>query len=245
MEVQREIVRILDNFSQLEAELEAELEARRKQYEFYRDRLLTFGVNDHQVNWSTLGQISIKVSSGATPKAGYEPYYSTGTIPWLRTNEVRFTDILDTEMRITERAVSETAASWIPKNCVIVAISGATAGRSAVNKIPLTTNQHCCNLQIDPTIANYQYVFHWTANSYQQLKAQGRGARADLNAQIIKNFPIPLPPLEEQERIIEILDKFDALVNDLSIGLPAELQARRKQYEYYRDQLLTFDELSA
>jgi type I restriction enzyme S subunit len=126
-----------------------------------------------------------------------------------------------------------------------VAISGATAGRSAINKIPLTTNQHCCNFQIDPTIANYQYVFYWVRSQYEQIKALGRGARGDLNARIIKDVRIPLPPLEEQERIVEILDSLDALVNDLSIGLPAELKARRQQYEYYRDKLLTFEERAA
>ncbi len=72
------------------------------------------------------------------------------------------------------------------------------------------------------------------------MKSLGQGARADLNSGIIKSFPIPIPPLREQERIVTILDKFDALVNDLSSGLPAEILARRQQYEYYRNRLLTF-----
>ena len=77
------------------------------------------------------------------------------------------------------------------------------------------------------------------------MKNLGEGSQNNLNARKIKNFPIPIPPLEEQQRIVNILDKFDALVNDLTSGLPAEIEARRKQYEYYRDQLLTFKELSA
>ncbi|NUQ11204.1 MAG: restriction endonuclease subunit S [Gemmatimonadaceae bacterium] len=179
------------------------------------------------------------MSSGGTPLATRPDYYG-GTIPWLRTQEVRYTDIYDTEVKITEKGLAESSAKWIPANCVIIAISGATAGRSAINRIPLTTNQHCCNLEIDSGKASYRYVFHWVSKEYERLKALGQGARSDLNAGLIKNFPIAVPSLEEQHRVVEILDKFDALVNDLSIGLPAELQARRKQYEYYRDRLLTF-----
>jgi type I restriction enzyme S subunit len=245
LEVQREIVRILDKFTALEAELEAaleaELEARRAQYEHYRTGVFAFSAED-EVRWSTLGEISTRVSSGATPKAGVPEYYDGGTIPWLRTGEVTFGEIWDTEVKITEAALNKTGTSWIAANCVIVAISGATAGRSAINKIPLTTNQHCCNFQIDGTQANYRYVFFWVASRYKELKALGRGARSDLNAKLIKDFPVPVPSLEEQRRIVAILDKFDALVNNLSIGLPAELAARRKQYEYYRDKLLTFKE---
>lgn len=172
-------------------------------------------------------------------------YYKGGTIPWLRTQEVRFVDIQDTEMRITEKALSETAAKRIPENCVIIAISGATAGRSAINKIPLTTNQHCCNFEIDQSQAEYRYVFHWVSSHYEDIKSMGRGARADLNASLIKGFKIPVPPLDEQRRIVDVLDRFDALVNDLSDGLPAEIRARRQQYETYRDQLLSFVEAAA
>jgi len=243
--VQRDIVRILDNFTELTAELTAELttelKARRKQYEYYRDLLLTF---DDEVEWRMLSEISINTYSGGTPRANHPEYYG-GDIPWLRTQEVRFVDIYDTEMRITPAALKNSAAKWIPKNCVIVAISGATAGRSAINKIPLTTNQHCCCLEINPEQANYRYVFHWISSQYEKIKSLGQGARSDLNSGIIKSFPIPIPPLEEQERIVSILDRFDALCNDLTSGLPAEIEARQKQYEYYRDKLLTFKEVTA
>ncbi|MCW4467271.1 restriction endonuclease subunit S [Glutamicibacter sp. MNS18] len=242
LEIQREIVRILDTFSKMEAELEAELEARKQQYEHYRASLLT---SVESAKWSTLGDICSRVSTGATPKAGKPEYYRDGTIPWLRTGEVTFGEVFDTEIKITDQALKETGTSWIKENCVIIAISGATAARSAINKIPLTTNQHCCNLQIDESLANYRFVFFWVSSKYEELKSLGRGARSDLNTKIIKNFPIPVPSLEEQARIVGILDKFDALVNDLSVGLPAELAARRQQYEYYRDKLLTFKELES
>ena len=125
-------------------------------------------------------------------------------------------------------------------HCVIVAISGATAGRSAVNNIPITTNQHCCNFKINDEVADYKYVFYWVKSQYEQIKGLGRGARTDLNADIIGSYPIPIPPLEVQQKIISILDGFDALTSDLTQGLPAEIAARKKQYEYYRDKLLTF-----
>lgn len=241
IEVQREIVHFLNQLTGLQTALNAELGARKTQYSHYLETLLTF---PEDVSWKTLDEISLKVSSGGTPLASRRDYYDGGEIPWLRTQEVRFVDINETAVKITDAALANSSTKWIPANCVIIAISGATAGRSAVNKIPLTTNQHCCNFQIDPAQANYQYVFYWVRSQYEQIKALGRGARADLNAGIIKNVKIPVPSLDEQERIVLILEKFDTLVNDTSIGLPAELAARRKQYEHYRDRLLTFEELA-
>jgi len=148
-------------------------------------------------------------------------------------------------MRITEKALSETSLKWVPENCVIVAISGATAGRVGINKIPLTTNQHCCCLEINGDIAMYRYVFHCLSESNAELLKLKQGARGDLSAGVIKRFKIPVPPLSEQERIVNILDRFDALTADITIGLPAEIEARRKQYEYYRDKLLTFKEINS
>ncbi len=231
--VQSEIVRILDNF--------AELTARKKQYEYYRDSLLTF---DDDVPMVPLNEISLSVCTGVTPRAGNPEYYNGGTIPWLRTQEVRFVDIWDTEMKVTERAMTETSLKWVPANSVIIAISGATAGRSAINRIPLVTNQHCCSFEVDRRKGLYRYVFHCVANGYWELLKLKQGARGDLNAGLIKRFTIPLPSLPEQARIVSILDKFDALTTDITAGLPAEIAARQKQYEYYRDKLLTFEEIA-
>lgn len=241
LEVQSEIVRILDNFT----ELTAELTARKKQYEFYRDKLLTFG--DVQggatgdVVWRTLGGICKKVVSGGTPQAGNPEYYG-GTIPWLRTQEVGWKDITDTAVKITEAGLNASSAKWIPENCVIVAMYGATAAKVAINKIPLTTNQACCNLEIDEKQALYRYVFHWLCKEYFSLKALGQGSQSNINAQTIKQYKIPVPSLEVQAKIVNVLDNFDAICSDLKIGLPAEIEARQKQYEFYRDKLLTFKE---
>jgi type I restriction enzyme, S subunit len=234
--VQNEIVRILDNFT--------ELTARKQQYEYYRYQLLTFSENDNKVRWMKLGEVCKKVSSGGTPLKSGEDYYG-GNIPWLRTQEVKFVNILQTENTITELGLKNSSAKWIPANCVIVAISGATAARCAINKVPLTTNQHCCNLEVDQSVVLYKYVFFWIVSQYEQLKALGQGARSDLNVGIIMQYGIPVPQINEQQRIVNILDRFDSLCNDITTGLPAEIEARRKQYEYYRDKLLTFKELGA
>lgn len=198
-----------------------------------------------EAEWRTLGDVTKKWYSGGTPTAGKPEYYEDGDIPWLRTQEVKFSDIESTEIKITQAALKNSAAKWIPANCVIVAISGATAGRSAINKIPLTTNQHCGCMEIDSTKALYRYVFHWVNFNYENIKSLGQGARGDLNSSIIKNFKLPIPcpnnpekSLAIQSEIVRILDTFTALTAELT----AELTARKKQYNYYRDQLLSFDE---
>ncbi|MGE2954966.1 restriction endonuclease subunit S [Klebsiella pneumoniae] len=243
--IQNEIVRILDKFTALTAELTAELTARKKQYNYYRDQLLSF--EEGEVEWKTLGDVTKKWYSGGTPTAGNPEYYDGGDIPWLRTQEVKFSDICETEVKITAAALKKTSAKWIPKNCVIIAISGATAGRSAINKIALTTNQHCGCLEIDSEKALYRYVFHWVSFNYENIKALGQGARGDLNSTIIKNFKLPIPyanepekSLAEQARIVAILDKFDSLTNSITEGLPREIELRQQQYEYYRDLLFSF-----
>lgn len=237
--VQEEIVRILDSFSSLEAELEAELEARRKQYAYYRNELLTF----ERVVTVCIQDICVRIRSGGTPSSKRHDYYD-GNVPWLRTQDIDFNVINQTSATISDEGLRNSAAQWIPANCVIVAMYGATAAKVAVNSIPLTTNQACCNLQIDETKADVRYVFHWLSNEYEHLKALGEGSQSNINAKKVKSYPISLPPLEEQRRIVSILDRFDKLTNDLSSGLPAEIEARRKQYEYYRDRLLSFDELA-
>lgn len=163
----------------------------------------------------------------------------------MRTQEVDWRDVYDTEIKISEEAVMNSSAKLIPANCVIVAMYGATAAKVCINKIPLTTNQACCNLEIDSDQAHYKYVYYWLCNSYEVLRAMGEGSQNNINSQKIKNFPIPVPPMEVQEKIVGILDRFETLVNDLSKGLPAEIEAVRERYEYYRNKLLTFKEIPA
>lgn len=240
IEVQHEIVRILDTFTELTSELtenlSKELTARKQQYSYYRDKMLTFA---NGVKQMTIADICRKVVSGGTPPVGNSDYYG-GSIPWLRTQEVDWKDITDTAIKITDEGLKNSSAKWIPANCVIVAMYGATAAKVAINKIPLTTNQACCNLEIDSDIALYRYVFHWLCKEYLSLKGLGQGSQSNINAQTVKQYKIPIPPLPVQQRIVTVLDNFDAICSDLNIGLPAEIEARKKQYEFYRDQLLTF-----
>jgi type I restriction enzyme S subunit len=100
-------------------------------------------------------------------------------------------------------------------------------------------------LVIDPAKANYRYVYYWLVDRYEELRSQGQGNRSDLNLSIVKAFPIALPSLEGQERVVTVLDEMNALTNDVSCGIPAEIDVRRKQFEYYRDKLMTFKERAA
>ena len=199
----------------------------------YLERLL----DGETVEWKTLGEICEKVCSGGTPLTSHSKYYE-GNIPWLRTQDIDWQEVHDTEIKITEEAIANSSAKLIPKNCVIVAMYGATAAKACINKIPLTTNQACCNLQIDEKQAHYKYAYYWICNEYERLRAQGEGSQSNLNAKKIKSYPIPVPPLRVQARIVDILDKF----TQLEAELEAELEARKKQYAYYRDQLLKFSQ---
>lgn len=242
LEIQKEIVRILDTFTELTteliAELTKELKARKQQYEYYRNNLLNFNELGGG-KWSSLEDVARKISSGGTPNTGVAEYYN-GNVPWLRTQEVDFCDIWDTGVKITESGLKNSSAKLIPVNCIIVAMYGATVGKIGINKIPMTTNQACANIELDDTIADYRYVFHFLSSQYEYIKSLGAGTQTNINAQIVKKIKIPIPPLEEQARIVSILDQFDTLTTSISEGLPKEIALRRKQYEYYRDLLLTF-----
>ena len=240
LEIQEKIVQILDKFTDYVTELTSELTSRKKQYSFYRDKLLSFEDEVYQVEWKTIQDISVKIVTGVTPKKSCEDYYLKGTIPWLRTNEVKFNTITTTEKYVTEKAVEETGLKWILPNSIIIAISGATAGRVAMNSIPLTTNQHCCSISVDERIVNYKYLYYWLVNQNRQILSLKQGARGDINMSMIKSLKIPVPSLEIQSRIVQVLDNFDTVCNDLNIGLPKEIELRQKQYEYFREKLLTF-----
>lgn len=143
-------------------------------------------------------------------------------------------------MKITEEGLKNSSAKWIPQNCVIVAMYGATVGRVGINKIPMTTNQACANIHPNESVVNYRYLYHFMSSKYEYIKSLGEGSQTNINARILKKILIPILPLSEQERIVAILDKFDTLTHSISEGLPREIELRKKQYEYYRDLLLSF-----
>ena len=161
-----------------------------------------------------IGDICKKVCSGGTPTSSNPDYYDGG-IPWLNTNEVNFCNIYSTNKTISEEGLNHSAAKYIPVNSIIVAMYGVTAGKCAVAKIPLTTNQACCNLVIDEEKAHYQYVYHFLKLQSDNLnKLANGGAQQNLNSIIIKKFKITLPSLDVQCRIASILSAYDNLIEN-------------------------------
>lgn len=187
-------------------------------------------------NWQKirLGDVCANVYSGGTPKSTNMEYYG-GNIPWLNTKEVHFNRIYQTEKNITEIGLKNSSAKWVPIDSVIVAMYGATAGNIAINKIPLTTNQACCNLIIDNSVANYQFIFYYLLLKNRELASLANGgAQQNLNAQQIKDFPISLPPLDVQRRIAGVLSALDDKIElNNKINQNLDLQAQSLFNEIY------------
>jgi len=235
LEVQREIVRILDNFTELETELEAELEARRRQYEHYRRALLSSGAVGR---WEHIRDIADFYNA----KAHERLVHPDGTVALM-----------------TARFISRGVANRFvhPEDVLTPAFAGDVAlvmsdlpnGRALARTFYVdedskyAANQRVCLLRSrDPSMLLPRYLAY-ALNRHEQLLAYDTGVdQTHLKKDYILDVKLPLPTIEDQLRIVQTLDKFDAIVNNLSIGLPAELAARRKQYEYYRDKLLTFEE---
>lgn len=172
--------------------------------------------------------ICTQIYSGGTPSKRHPEYYFNGNIPWLNTSEVRFNRISKTENYITQCGMNNSSAKWVPQNSVIVAMYGATAGRVAISKIPLTTNQACCNLIVDSRKADYRYVYYYLCNEYVRLSSLANGgAQQNLNAGQIKYYPISLPSFDEQCKIADVLDSIDAKIEtNQKINDNLELQAQ-------------------
>ena len=179
--------------------------------------------------WKTyrIGDICKRVCSGGTPKST-EPSYYDGEIPWLNTKEINFNRISSTEKHITLSGLENSSAKWIDKNSVIVAMYGATAAKVAINTIPLTTNQACCNLSIDETKADYRFVYYWLCSRYTELASLANGgAQQNLNAQQIKDFEIKLPEIQTQQKIADLLWSIDnKIICNKSINDNLEQQAQ-------------------
>lgn len=226
--VQEEIVRILDSFSSLEAELEAELEARRKQYTHYRDELLTF--DRERVLVITVGELC-DINRGRIMSKGYlekhrgaYPVYSSQTA-----NNGRFGFINSYDY-------DGEYITWTT--------DGANAGSVFYHDEKFSITNVCGLLRIKDSRVRAKYLKYVLDVTAKQYVNTGMG-NPKLMSNVMKQIKVGIPSLAEQDMIISILDRFDKLTNDLSSGLPAEIEARRKQYEYYRDRLLSFDELAA
>lgn len=254
LETQQKIVKILDKFTELEATLEAELALRKRQYRYYRDFLLDFdnqivgGIADgyqcslKDVVWKTLGEV-FDLKNGYTPSKSNKEYWENGSIPWFRMEDIRENGrILDNSLQHISRSAVK-GGKLFPSNSIIIATS-ATIGEHALITVPFLANQRFTSLSLKPEFADklsIYFLYYYCFNLSEWCKKNtttSSFASVDMNG--FKRFPIPIPPLAEQEKIVAILDKFDTLTHSVSEGLPHEIALRRKQYEYYREQLLNF-----
>ena len=241
LEVQREIVHILDSFTLLTAELTAELTARKKQYEYYRDNILTF---DTTIKHVRLGDICSVITKGTTPKS----YTKTG-VSFVKTEAFDGAKIIPNKLSYVDEETHTTflKRSMLEENDILITIAGATIGKCAIvpkEILPANTNQALAIIRLAKGNSP-KYVMYLLQSDlmkrYMQKNIKG-SAQPNLNLKQLNDFIIPLPPLNVQERLVRVLDNFEAICTDLNIGLPAEIEARQKQYEYYRDLLLTFAE---
>lgn len=164
-----------------------------------------------------IDDLCLYITSGGTPKATNLQYYDNGTIPWMKTGEIHKGYIYNTETHITQEALKNSSAKLIPANSIIIAMygDGGTAGNVAINKIPLSTNQACCNLVVNSEICNYQYLYFFLKGSYNDLVAlKSGGSQQNLNGKTIKEFKILLPALPIQNIIASILSAYDELIEN-------------------------------
>lgn len=166
---------------------------------------------------TSIEQICTSICSGGTPRRDNKKYYENGNIPWLNTKEISFNQIAKTERNITELGLKNSSAKWIPENSVIIAMYGATAAKAAINLFPLTTNQACCNLTVDPKVADFRFIFYWFKNNFSQIAGLANGgAQQNLSVASIKNLKLYLPHLEVQNRVADILWTIDQKINLIS-----------------------------
>lgn len=163
-------------------------------------------------NWVELPikDVAVKLTSGGTPSTKKSEYYENGDIPWLNTKEVDYNRITSTEKYITEEGLKNSSAKWIEENSVIVAMYGATAAKTAITKIPLTTNQACCNIIVNHEVCDYEFLFYNISNKYSELENIAVGAaQQNLSVGVIGNFILKFPPLPEQKAIASVLSSLD------------------------------------
>lgn len=226
IEVQCEIVRILDDYAtkteELKEKLSAELAARKKQYEYYRDKLLAVSDKTAIVPLSSIADIGTGSSNtNEGLEEGRYPFFVRSQEP-LRKNEYEF-----------DEAAVITAGDGFGVGKVFHYVEGKYALHQRAYRIHIT----------DPKVLP-RYFYHYMRTAFLPYiqKTMFQGSVASIRRPMLNNFPVPVPPIDVQERIIRVLDNFDTICSDLNSGLPAEIEARQKQYEHYRDKLLTFEE---
>ena len=235
LDVQREIVRILDNFT----ELTVELTARQKQYAFYRNKLLTFGKTEgariERIPLGDIGSICMckRILKSQTNTVGGVPFYKIGTFG------------KKADAYISQETFDEYRAKYnFPKKGDVLISAAGTIGRTVVYNGEPAYFQDSNIVWIDNNESIVLNSYLRYCYELKPWKASEGGTIPRLYNDNIAKAVIAVPPIEEQKRIVSILDRFDAICNDLTSGLPAEIEARQKQYEHYRDRLLSFKELN-
>lgn len=237
--IQQEIVNILDKFTQLQAELEEELEARRKQYEYYRNELLNF--EGKEVEWKTLGEIC-KIGDGLH---GTPIYTDSGRYYFINGNNLGGGKIKfdSNTKKVDDSTYKKYGIPFSSENTVFMSINGTIGSVCLFNNENVVLGKSVAYFNVISKCLYSKFLFYILQTKYAKefFEQQKTGSTIkNLGLKALREFRIPIPSIEEQNRIVAILDKFDALANDPSVGLPAEIEARRKQYEYYRGKLLDF-----
>ena len=241
MEVQREIVRILDSFTLLTAELTAELTARKKQYEFYRDFLLNFNEDQSEIEWDIIDNIFI-MKNGYTPSKANKDFWENGTISWYRMEDIRENGRILSEsiQKITPQAVK--GGKLIPKNSIIVATTATIGEHALAIADSFLMNQQFTSFTIRELLKDkldIKFVFYYFFKICEWCKQNTNSSSfPSVDMTKLKKVKFPIPSLQTQQKVVDILDKFDTLVNSITEGLPREIELRRKQYEHYRELLL-------
>ena len=240
--VQREIVRILDNFTELTAELTTELTARKKQYEYYRDTLLTFGVHREETfetKWRTLAEIcDVRDGTHDSPKAVENGKYLI-TSKNVRDGKIDYTGAYfiseEDYNKINQRSKVDT---WD----VLFTMIGTVGEVGLVSEQPDFAIKNVGLIKTGDRLLAHFLKHYLVSDTVKQYVAanKSKGTQAFLALGKLRELPIPVMQRQVMERLVNVLDNFDAICSDLNIGLPAEIEARKKQYEYYRDMLLTF-----
>lgn len=245
LEIQEEIVRILDRFAEYAAELQAELQARKEQYEYYRNKLLTFtkiGGGTQSVTWMKMSEIGTFIRG----KRFVRTDIINDGIPCIHYGDIyTYYGLYATQSKGRLRNELASKMRYAQKNDVVIVAAGENKedigiGLAWIGDEPAAVHDACFIFRSD---LYPQYVSHYLRSDYyhkQIVKYVSEGKICSISAKGLGNAIIPIPPYEEQVRIATLLNKFDTLVGNLTEGLPAEIAAVQEQYEYYRNKLLSF-----
>ena len=241
LEIQAEIVRILDAFTSLTAELTAELNTRKKQYNYYRDQLLSF--EEGGVEWKTLPDMALDFGRGKSkhrPRNDEKLY--GGDIPFIQTGDIRSASHIITQYSQTYSKLGLKQSKLWPKRTLCITIA-ANIAETSILGFDACFPDSVIGFVADPNKTSSGYVEYLLQSNKTKLEEKGKeksSAQSNINLGTFEQLKLPFPPLAEQARIVAILDKFDALTHSITEGLPREIELRQKQYEYYRDLLLGY-----